>query len=44
MRDNIRQWFVNHPRAMDGAYAFLLASTFAFEAGLMDSAGGNTGP
>ncbi|MFC4553316.1 MULTISPECIES: hypothetical protein [Halorussus] len=44
MRDKVRQWFVRHPRAMNGAYTLMLAGGYMMEIGLLDATGGTNGP
>jgi hypothetical protein len=44
MQGKIRQWFVDNPRAMDAAYAFLLSGSVVLEYGTQDASGATAGP
>ncbi len=44
MRGKIRQWFVDNPRAMDGAYALVAASAVAVRITTQEATGATSGP
>jgi len=44
MRGNIRQWFVDNPRAMTAAYGLLLTGSVFAEISLQNAAGAASGP
>jgi hypothetical protein len=42
MRDKIRKWFVDNPRAMDAAYAMAAVGSMLIT--INEATGGNSGP
>jgi hypothetical protein len=44
MRDKIRQWFADNPRAMDAAYVMVLGSSMFIEFSMQEASGASAGP